>query len=513
MDKRYQVFISSTYADLTDERSRVIRTVMELDCIPAGMELFPAIDEEQFEFIKRVIDACDYYLLIIGGRYGTVSPTGASYTEMEYDYALSRGLKVIALLHDSPDSIPFGKSEKDPTQREKLQQFRNTVAKGRLVKFWNKADELPALVSLSLSSAIRTYPAVGWVRGGAATSHGRQKLLTEEEVQGILASFSGDADDILLLGGDGSFLATQNPQVDVFRRSKKILLNSRHKLQVERLKELHDNGTEIRLYSDTTIGHGLRGAIKVADRGMAACLFDRKGQQFKHQEIDNRYLVSLIYEDFFSVFHKGKNALIKSVIFDLAGVMFDGDIVNFFKKVESITSINIANTSRHHLCVDERLNLGTTSIVGFIETKIGATLSPDQGAAIMREWNNTWTINEAMREIALGLKKNGYMVSLASNCDRENADVYELKNYLHIFDGLFFSYEMGELKPSRSFFDIMLNRLSLQSFECLFIDDHRSNIEVAKSLGFSCILVDRGIKPSDRAQHLIQQLSALSVYA
>jgi len=63
MDKRYQVFVSSTYADLKDERRRVIQTVMELDCIPVGMELFPAADEEQFEFIKRVIDDCDYYLL------------------------------------------------------------------------------------------------------------------------------------------------------------------------------------------------------------------------------------------------------------------------------------------------------------------------------------------------------------------------------------------------------------------------------------------------------------------
>ena len=78
MDKRYQVFISSTYADLQEERQRVIQTVMKMDCIPAGMELFPAADEEQFEFIKRVIDDCDYYLLIIGGRYGSTTADGIS---------------------------------------------------------------------------------------------------------------------------------------------------------------------------------------------------------------------------------------------------------------------------------------------------------------------------------------------------------------------------------------------------------------------------------------------------
>lgn len=52
MDKRYQVFVSSTYADLKNERSKVIQTLMELGCIPAGMELFPAMDEKQLDFLS-----------------------------------------------------------------------------------------------------------------------------------------------------------------------------------------------------------------------------------------------------------------------------------------------------------------------------------------------------------------------------------------------------------------------------------------------------------------------------
>jgi len=164
MEKRYQVFISSTYADLKEERRAVTQTVIELDCIPAGMELFPAADEEQMAFIKRVIDDCDYYLLIIGGRYGSVSESGISYTEQEYDYAISGGLKVIALLHENPDEIPLGKSEKDPALRDKLKKFREKAARGRLVKFWKTAGELPGLVALSLSSTIKMFPAVGWVR-------------------------------------------------------------------------------------------------------------------------------------------------------------------------------------------------------------------------------------------------------------------------------------------------------------------------------------------------------------
>src|SRR5882724_11250282 len=108
MTKRYQVFVSSTYADLQQERQRVIQALMEMDCIPSGMELFPAADEEQWEFIKRIINDCDYYLLIIGGRYGSTTPDGISYTEKEYDYAIESGMKVVALLHSNPEEIPMG---------------------------------------------------------------------------------------------------------------------------------------------------------------------------------------------------------------------------------------------------------------------------------------------------------------------------------------------------------------------------------------------------------------------
>jgi hypothetical protein len=72
MEKRYQVFVSSTFADLQQERHGIMQTLMQLDCIPAGMELFPAADEEQWAFIQKVIADCDYYLF---NPYGVLSET------------------------------------------------------------------------------------------------------------------------------------------------------------------------------------------------------------------------------------------------------------------------------------------------------------------------------------------------------------------------------------------------------------------------------------------------------
>jgi hypothetical protein len=170
MDKRYQVFVSSTYTDLKDERRAIIQTLIEMDCIPAGMELFPAADEEQLQFIKRIIDDCDYYILIIGGRYGSTPPDGLSYTEKEFDYARKKGLKVLSFIHEKPGEISFAKSETDPALRARLDAFRDKVKTGTLVKLWSDAKELPGLVSVSLNKTMKAHPAIGWVRADQPAS-------------------------------------------------------------------------------------------------------------------------------------------------------------------------------------------------------------------------------------------------------------------------------------------------------------------------------------------------------
>ena len=118
MDRRFQVFVSSTFRDLQDERQQVIQALLELDCMPSGMELFPASDESKWALITRVIDDCDYYLVIIGGRYGSVDAEGISFTEREYDYAVKVKIPVLAFLHSDPDVIPAGKTELERCSRE-----------------------------------------------------------------------------------------------------------------------------------------------------------------------------------------------------------------------------------------------------------------------------------------------------------------------------------------------------------------------------------------------------------
>lgn len=163
MDKRYQVFVSSTYDDLKEERQEIMQALLELDCIPAGMELFPATNDDQWTLIKRVIDDCDYYIVVIGGRYGSIGRHGKSYTQMEYEYATAQQKPVIAFLHKSPSDIPAKFTEKKTEGIVKLDEFRN-MAQLKMCRFWSSPIELGSVVSRSLVKLIKSNPAVGWVK-------------------------------------------------------------------------------------------------------------------------------------------------------------------------------------------------------------------------------------------------------------------------------------------------------------------------------------------------------------
>lgn len=170
MDKRYQVFVSSTFTDLEEERREILQALLELDCIPSGMELFPAANMTQWELIKGLIDDCDYYLVIVGGRYGSIGPEGISYTEMEFRYALSIGKPTIGFLHKQPGDIAVKNSEKTAEGLAMLESFRHLVGQ-KNCKFWTNAADLGSVASRSLVQLMRREPAVGWVRANELATH------------------------------------------------------------------------------------------------------------------------------------------------------------------------------------------------------------------------------------------------------------------------------------------------------------------------------------------------------
>ncbi|MBA84047.1 MAG: hypothetical protein CML69_04835 [Rhodobacteraceae bacterium] len=169
-DKRYSVFISSTFDDLREERQAVQDAILGAGDFPVQMESFPAADEDQFEFIKTLIDNCDYYVLIVAGRYGTPAADGVSYTEKEYHYAKSKKIPILVMLHGNPGSISADKTESSDDGKTRLAQFVQEVSNGRLRKTWLTTGDLKHAVRDALDNAKATRPGVGWVRGDTTAS-------------------------------------------------------------------------------------------------------------------------------------------------------------------------------------------------------------------------------------------------------------------------------------------------------------------------------------------------------
>lgn len=165
-EKRYQVFISSTYKDLREERHEVVMALLDLGAFPAGMELFPAADENAWSTIEEVIRDSDFYLLIIGGKYGSIDDEfDLSYTEREYDLAVGLGKPVMAFLHADVKKLIGEKLEETDEGKIRLDAFREKVQRAKHVKYWSTAAELGAMVARSWGPFSRRHEAVGWIRG------------------------------------------------------------------------------------------------------------------------------------------------------------------------------------------------------------------------------------------------------------------------------------------------------------------------------------------------------------
>ncbi len=182
--KRLQVFVSSTYLDLIEERQAAVQAILEAKHIPAGMELFTAGDQSQWEVIKQWIDNSDVYLLILGGRYGSIDKeTGKSYTHLEYEYALEKSIPVFSCVLRDPDKRAMEKGDinkylerENPAQ---YKEFKNLVT-SKMVRFWENSEEIKTSIILTLNDFEKRNNLIGWVRSNQQIGTRTRFPITQE---------------------------------------------------------------------------------------------------------------------------------------------------------------------------------------------------------------------------------------------------------------------------------------------------------------------------------------------
>lgn len=169
MNKKIQVFISSTYTDLIEERQAAVEAILDAGHIPAGMELFKAGNESQLKTIYKWIDESDVYMLILGGRYGTVEPKSEkSYTQLEYEYALSKNIPVFSVVINNSyltqkiNSMGYDKvTEQD--NPDKYKSFKEFVM-SKIIREVSDGKDIQIAIHSTLNEFINEYDLTVWIR-------------------------------------------------------------------------------------------------------------------------------------------------------------------------------------------------------------------------------------------------------------------------------------------------------------------------------------------------------------
>lgn len=174
--KKYQIFVSSTYTDLIEERQSAVEAILKAGHIPAGMELFTSSNKSQWEIIKRWIDESDIYMLILGGRYGSIEPeSGKSYTHLEYEYALQINKPLFAIVMKDEAMAELKAKDTERDNPEKLKSFRGIVM-DRMCAFFADEKDIKLAIHESLNDIIGDNLLIGWVRGTAQSENIAQEI-------------------------------------------------------------------------------------------------------------------------------------------------------------------------------------------------------------------------------------------------------------------------------------------------------------------------------------------------
>jgi hypothetical protein len=166
-DKRYQVFISATYLDLREERGVLSQALPTLGCLPTTVEAHSQSLSTMVS-IRRRIDESDYFILLVGSRYGSLMPSGVSYTHMEYVYAATKQKPIIILMHESPETRAADLQEQQVEGKLKFSDFRKVLMREQPnnIFYWRDSIDLANVLRNAIPALIRRHPSLGWVRVG-----------------------------------------------------------------------------------------------------------------------------------------------------------------------------------------------------------------------------------------------------------------------------------------------------------------------------------------------------------
>lgn len=162
LDKRYQVFISTSGSEMQPERIILSQTLVGMGFFSWGLEQRNPLSTA---FARRQIDDCDYVIILLGSQYGEQSVSGVGYMHLEYIYAVTKQKPIIVFMHDDPASREPSLHDAKAELREKFNDFRKLLQNEVDQVFtYRSLRDLEMAVRLNMPQMLERYPVTGWVR-------------------------------------------------------------------------------------------------------------------------------------------------------------------------------------------------------------------------------------------------------------------------------------------------------------------------------------------------------------
>lgn len=150
---------------------------------------------------------------------------------------------------------------------------------------------------------------------------------------------------------------------------------------------------------------------------------------------------------------------------------------------------------------DEKPEIDISKVFHYIFEKKGSSPSKETVEKIAYEFRvksrEKLVIYEGVFELLDYLKENNMMSILLSNAQR----VFTMPELIELeldqkLDKIYLSSDIGAAKPSKTFFDYMLNKEELSAEECLFVgNDYIADIEGSRNVGMESIYIHTSCSP------------------
>lgn len=178
--------------------------------------------------------------------------------------------------------------------------------------------------------------------------------------------------------------------------------------------------------------------------------------------------------------------LIKAIIFDIGGVCCTGAMEPAFQKLSQ--EFDFKEITNFYYQYEKEMLKGNVRAKDFCNLLSEKTniKSEEIHNTIIQVWKNFFPVNEELVDLIKKLSNN-YVVACLSNATEFDTENDRIHGFEDIFNPYLNSCDYGLIKPDKAFFYLALEQLELKADQCLFIDDNKSNIAVAKDIDFKAI--------------------------